>query len=66
MAEKVTTKERVGNERVMARSIAQTELLKTYVAMPGIVQSFDAEALTVVASPRFRASKSLKTVRCRP
>ena len=60
MAEKVTTKERVGNERVMARSIAQTELLKTYVSMPGIVQSFDAEALTVVVQTAIQGKQELE------
>lgn len=60
MAEKVSTKERVGNERVMSKQIAQTESLKTFVAMPCIVQSFNAEALTIVAQPAIQGKQELE------
>lgn len=60
MAEKVSTKERVGNTRVLSKQMAQTEALKTYVAMPGIVQSFDAEALTVVVQPAIQGKQMLE------
>lgn len=60
MAEKVQTKERVGNDRTMARQQAQNALLQTYVAMPGIVQSFNAEALTVVVQPAIQGKQEFE------